>query len=112
MPTLSKLDYLPPAIKSALVEKILATPGQYQQIADWLLETHGVKVSRSALGRFAKAVRSIYGGLIDLGVTPSQLAANYDKLERLGGYLVQQRFIERRIKALEKDIFDNLEANP
>lgn len=107
MPTLSKLEHLPPAIKAALIEKILSMPGQYQLIADWLLETHGVKVSRSALGRFAQAVRTIHGGLIDLGVTPAELAAKAGKLEKLGAYLVQQRFISRRIEALEKDIFDD-----
>lgn len=107
MPKLSKLEHLPPAINAALTEKILSTPGQCVAISQWLFDTHGVKMSKTTIARISKKLRSVYGGLIDLGYTPAWLAANAEKLDRLGAYLVQQRFIERRIAALEKDIFDD-----
>lgn len=109
----SKLEHLAPTIKAALIEKILTTPGDYAGIALWLEEAYGEKHSKSAIGRFAQAVRSIHGGLIDLGLTPAKLAAKAGKLERLGAYLVQRRFIDRRIRALEKELFDDeTEAAP
>jgi len=107
MPAPSIIESLPTAIKAALFEKVLSTPGQCVAISQWMLDTYSIKISKTTIARFGKKLRSVFGGLIDLGYTPSWLAAKAEKLESLGGYLVQQRFIERRIAALDKEIFED-----
>lgn len=106
MKTKSKLERLPPAVKAELTEKLLTTSGKYDDIAQWLYETHNQKYSRSAIWRFAQAVRLKYDGFIGLGISPATLSANASRLEKLGAYLVQRELLNRRIDALQKAIFD------
>ncbi len=106
MKTKSKLERLPPAVKAELIEKLLTTSGKYDDIAKWLYVTHNQKHSKSAIWRFAQAVRLMNDGLIDLGIPPTTLSANAGKLEKLGAYLVQRELLNRRINALQKSIFD------
>jgi len=106
MKTKSKLERLPAALKAELIEKLLTTPGKYDDIAQWLYEAHGHKYSKSAICRFAQAVRLMHGGLVDLGISSATLSANAGKLEKLGTYLVQRELLNRRINALQRTIFD------
>lgn len=106
MKTKSKLERLPDAIKAKLIEKLLTTSGSYDDIAQWLYEVHGQKHSKSAIWRFAKAIRLMHEGLVDLDISPATLSINTGKLEKLGAYLVQRELLNRRIDALQKAIFD------
>lgn len=107
MKTKSKLEHLPAAIKAELIEKLLTTSSGCDEIAQWLFEVHGQKHSRSAIWRFAKAVRSTLSGLIDLGMSPATFSANAGKLEKLGGLLVQRELLNQRIDTLQKGIFND-----
>jgi hypothetical protein len=107
MKTKSKLERLPAAVKAELIEKLLTTSGNYDDIAQWLYEAHNQKHSKSAIWRFAQAVRLMHDGLLDLGISPTTLSANAGKLEKLGAYLVQRELLNRRIDALQKMIFDD-----
>jgi hypothetical protein len=106
MKTKSKLERLPPAVKTELIDKLLTTSGKYDDIAKWLYVTHNQKHSKSAIWRFARAIRLMHEGLIDLDMPPATLSANAGKLEKLGAYLVQRELLNRRIDALQKAIFD------
>lgn len=108
MPRTNKLDRLPTAIKTELIAKILGSTDTYESIADWLRQSTGVRYSTSTLGRFAQALRSVHGGLLELGFSSEALAANAGKLEKLGAYLVQRELLNRRIDALQKSIFGAL----
>lgn len=77
----------------------------YADLTQWLDLSHGQKHSKSAIGRFAQAVKSMHGGLIDLGVSPAVLVTHSGQLEKLGALLVQREFLDRRIKSLQKAIF-------
>ncbi|WP_157205416.1 DUF3486 family protein [Methylomonas koyamae] len=105
MKTKSKLEHLPADIKSALIEKVLGSPDTYNDIAQWLFEVHGQKHSRSAIQRFAQAVKLMHGGLVDLGMQPTILATHASQLEKLGAYLVQRELLNLRISTLQKAIF-------
>lgn len=105
MKTKSKLESLPSSIKTELIEKILNGPDTYEELAQWLHASHGHRHSKSAIGRFAQAVKSMHGGLIDLGMSPSVLVTHSGQLEKLGALLVQRAFLDRRINALQKTIF-------
>lgn len=106
MKTKSKLERLPTAIKAELIEKLLTTSGKYDDIAQWLYEVHSQKYSKSAICRFAQAVRLMHGGLIDLGISSATLSANAGKLEKLGAYLVKRELLNLRIDDLQKEIFE------
>ncbi|ATG89119.1 phage protein Gp27 family protein [Methylomonas koyamae] len=108
MKTKSKLDGLPSPIKAELIAKILAASATYEELAAWLYEAHGQRHSKSAVGRFAQAVKSLHGGLVDLGMSPTVLANHAGRLEKLGALLVQRAFLDRRISALQKVIFDDV----
>ncbi len=108
MARLTKLDRLPEAVKTELMSKILGSAERYESIADWLKQTTGVRYSKSTIGRFSQALRSVHGGLLELGLSSETLAANVGKLERLGAYLVQRELLNRRIESLQKSIFGAL----
>ncbi|WKJ88584.1 DUF3486 family protein [Methylomonas montana] len=104
----TKLDRLPGAVKTELMSRILGSTESYESIADWLKRTTGTRYSKSTIGRFAQALRSVHGGLLELGLSSKALAANAGKLERLGAYLVQRELLTRRIESLQKSIFGTL----
>lgn len=106
MKSRSKLEHLPADIKAELIEKVLASPDTLDDITQWLFEVHGQRYSRSAIQRFAQALKLAHGGLVDLGIQPKVLAAHASQLEQLGVYLVQRELLNRRIDALQKVIFD------
>lgn len=104
----SSLELLPADIKSALIEKILTGVDTLDDMTQWLSEVHEQKYSKSAIHRFAQAVKLTHSGLIALGVPPKILAAHAAHFEKLGVYLVQRELLNRRIDALQKSIFDGL----
>lgn len=95
-----KLDYLPHDIKAALIAKIMANTDSFQGTAQWLLDEHGVKVSPSAVWRFAKTVQTKHGGLLELGMSTDAIGAHVGKLEALGAFLVQREVLNQRIAGL------------
>lgn len=105
---LTKLDRLPEAVKTELMGKLLGSTDNYESIADWLTQATGTRYSKSTIGRFAKALRSVHGGLLELGFSSDALATNAGKLEKLGAYLVQRELLNRRIESLQKSIFGAL----
>ncbi|MDX8127742.1 phage protein Gp27 family protein [Methylomonas sp. BW4-1] len=108
MARLTKLDRLPEAVKTELMSRILGSAERYESIADWLKQATGTRYSKSTIGRFAQALRSVHGGLLELGLSSEALAANSGKLEKLGAYLVQRELLTRRIESLQKSIFGPL----
>ncbi len=109
MRTKSKLDSLPASIKDELVEKIIKGADTYEDLAKWL-ESQGKIHSKSAVHRFAKSVKSMNVGLIDLGMSADVLAAHTGQLEQLGALLVQRAFLDRRINILQKAIFGEVSS--
>lgn len=107
---ITKLDRLPEAVKTELMRKILGSTESYESIADWLKQATGTRYSKSTIGRFAQALRSVHGGLLELGLSSEAIAANADRLEKLGAYLVHRELINSRIEALQKSIFGALET--
>ncbi len=110
MKTRSKLESLPANIKAELVERILKESDTYEELSKWLNQSHGYTHSKSAIGRFAQAVKLMRSGLVDLGMSPATLAAHADQLEKLGALLVQRAYLEHRINALQNAIFDDTSA--
>lgn len=108
MARLTKLDRLQEAVKTELMSKILGSTESYESIADWLQQATGKRYSKSAIGRFSQTLRSVHGGLIELGFSSELLAANTGNLEKLGAYLVQRELLNRRIESLQKSIFGTL----
>jgi len=108
MERITKLDRLPEAIKTELISKILSSTDNYESIADWLKQATGTRYGKSTIGRFAQALRSVNGGLLELGLSSELVAANAGKLEKLGAYLVQRELLNRRIEALQRSIFGEL----
>ncbi len=105
MARVTKLDRLPEALKAELIKRLLNTTDNYADIAQWLYAHCGKRYSKSSIGRFAQTLRSVHGGLLELGIPSDTLSANVGRLEKLGAYLVQREFLNRRIEALKKDIF-------
>lgn len=105
MARVTKLDRLPEALKTELIQRLLNTSENYTDIAQWLYMQCGKRYSKSSIGRFAQTLRSVHGGLLELGISIADLSANVGKLEKLGAYLVQRELLNRRIDALQKAIF-------
>lgn len=105
MKTKSKLESLPSSIKTELIEKILNGADTYEELAQWLHASHGQKHSKSAIGRFAQALKLMHGGLIDLGMSPNALAAHAGQLEKLGALLIQRELLNKRIDEMQRTIF-------
>lgn len=104
MARVTKLDRLPEALKTELIKRLLNTSENYTDIAQWLYMQCGKRYSKSSIGRFAQTLRSVHGGLLELGISSATLSANVGRLEKLGAYLVQREFLNRRIEALQKAI--------
>lgn len=102
----NKLDRLPDSIKAKLIEKILCSPDSYEDILSWLERTTGKHYSKSSVWRFAQTLRSLHGALIELGLSREAIADNAGKLEKLGAYLVRRELLNRRIEALQREIFE------
>lgn len=105
MPRVTKLDRLPEAIKTELIKRLLNSTDNYADIAQWLYQHCGKRYSKSSIGRFAQTLRSVHGGLLELGIPSETLSANVGRLEKLGAYMVQREFLNQRIEALQKAIF-------
>lgn len=95
-----KLDYLPLAIKTALITKILAHTDTFQGITQWLQDEHGIKASISAVWRFSQTVQTKHNGLLESGMSAEAIADHFSKLETLGAFLVQRELLNLRIADL------------
>lgn len=105
MKTRSKLESLPANIKAELVERILKESDTYEELSKWLNQSHGHIHSKSAIGKFAQAVKLMRSGLVDLGMSPATVAAKADQLEKLGALLVQRELLNKRIDEMQRAIF-------
>lgn len=94
-------------IRSALIEKFLLNEN-HQAITEWLLEQHGIKVSRSALYLRAKATRKKYERLIQLGMPIKVILENRLQIEAFGVAHVEQTLIEK-LKAKSGSLFSYLD---
>lgn len=90
MSKLAVLNNLPETIKAELTEKVLTTPGKYDEIAQWLYEQHNITTSKPSVCRFAKSVRMKHSGLMAMGIPVKVIAAEANNLETLGVFLVQR----------------------
>jgi len=95
-----KLNYLPRDTKAALIAKILANTETYQGLSQWLFDEYGIKVSSSAIWKFAKTVQAKHGGLLECGIPAGKVGQHLGKLETLGALLVQREVLNRQSSAL------------
>lgn len=116
MPAKSPLDHASTTVKAELLNLDATTTMTTQQLADWLRETHGIALSKSAVNRFIKGSKQRHQNLMAaLGLSPDLIAANAEKLEEMRDLLLQRRFIDLRIEKLEINLMDSMieqEANP
>lgn len=94
MATPSKLDTLPRAIKDEFIKKCLMRENT-QAITDWLNNHHGIKTSKTAVFRFAKAAREQFGGLIALGMPIEEIIKHRLQIEALGVERVAQQILDK-----------------
>lgn len=100
MPAKSPLDYCEPHIKADLIKEHATTTKTQQQLADWLLEKHGITLSKSAVHRFLQANRQENAALIAFGLSPETLAVHAEELEELKAQLLYREISQRRINEL------------
>ena len=103
---MTKLDRLPEAVKTELIAKILSSPDSLESLSSWLEKVTGERYSKNTVWRFAQNLREVHGCLIELGLSREAIAGNAGKLEKLGAYLVRRELLNRRIEALQREIFE------
>jgi hypothetical protein len=104
MSKLAALDNLPEAIKAELTEKVLTTPGKYEEITQWLYEQHNITTSKPSVCRFSQSVRKKHSGLVAMGIPTKVIAAEANNLETLGFLLVQRELLNQRIDVVMAEI--------
>ncbi|MGZ8236547.1 MAG: hypothetical protein ACXW00_00805 [Methylobacter sp.] len=95
MPVLSKIDSIPNAIKDELIKKVLIGSERYEDIANWLLEKHGVKASRSSVWRFGKNTNVKFKRLVNLGMPINEIVKHRRQIEALGIEVVAQQLLDK-----------------
>jgi hypothetical protein len=91
----SKLQYLDNDIKNNLIEKILKKDCSYQETTEWLLERHGIKMSKTLVSRLGKDTRDKYSALVDLGMPIKEIVKHRHKIEALGVEQVKQQLLAK-----------------
>ena len=94
MATLSRLETLPVAINDVLIEKIL-NGEPYGVVAQWLLEHHGIKISKSSVCRVFMPVRDKFSILLKYGMPAKEIVKNRLQIEALGVERVAQQILDR-----------------
>lgn len=90
----SKLHILPGAIKDEFIKKCLMRENT-QAITDWLNNRPGIRTSKTAVFRFAKAAREQFGGLIALGMPIEEIIKHRLQIEALGVERVEQQILDK-----------------
>ncbi|MCX7099626.1 MAG: hypothetical protein NTV43_17165 [Methylococcales bacterium] len=99
MPRPPIINTLPDPVRSGIVAKLLARE-PYLDISQWLLQTHGIALSHSALQRVGKPLQDNFAPLLALGMPIEEAAKNHRKIEEIG------------VEQVRKTLIDKLTENP
>lgn len=100
MGQVAALTRLPAPIQDELITRILSGFGAYgfgtyDDLVQWLLDTHGINSKRSALWRYSKATRDKFERLVKLGMPVNHLVKNRCLIEAQGIAKVERELMRR-----------------
>lgn len=113
MPKRAIIDTLPEPVRGGLIAKLLARE-PYNDISQWILREHGIKLSKSALQNVGRPLQDSFAPLLALGMPLEEIAKNHRKIEEIGIEQIRQTLIDR-LTEKNGEIFaylDKLEADP